>query len=109
VVKITALQLVCYKLLAAQAAINNAAVAPKRTNALGVYKEPRIQDDPYCIVDDSEMISLLFCRCGTLDGDDCRCSFLFMFPLNAQTVNKPTVVRTRQRNIGQSKIAAMKC
>ena len=59
-VKITALQLVCYKLLAAQAAINNAAVAPKRTNALGVYKEPRIQDDPYCIVDDSEMISLLF-------------------------------------------------
>ena len=44
-----------------------------------------------------------------LDGDDGRCSFLFMFPLNAQTVNKPTVVRTRQRNIGQSKIAAMKC
>ena len=58
-VKITALQLVCYKLLAAQAAINNAAVAPKRTNALGVYKEPRIQDDPYCIVDDSEMISFV--------------------------------------------------
>ena len=58
-VKITALQLVCYKLLAAQAAINNAAVAPKRTNALGVYKEPRIQDDPYCIVDDSEMIFIV--------------------------------------------------
>ena len=108
-VKITALQLVCYKLLAAQAAINNAAVAPKRTNALGVYKEPRIQDDPYCIVDDSEMISL-FCFVGVgLDGDEYRCSFLFMFPLNAQTVNKPTVVRTRQRNIGQSKIAAVKC
>ena len=59
-VKITAIQLVCYKLLAAQAAINDAAVPPKRTNALGVYKEPRAQDDPYCIVDDSEMISLLF-------------------------------------------------
>ena len=35
------------------------------------------------------MISLLFILfCLVVDGDD-RCSFLFMFPLNAQTVNKP--------------------
>ena len=60
-VKITALQLVCYKLLAAQAAINNAAVAPKRTNALGVYKEPRIQDDPYCIGDSERYLYCFFC------------------------------------------------
>jgi hypothetical protein len=37
------------------------------------------------------MISLLFLLLVLVDdgGDDRRCSFLFMFPLNAQTVNKP--------------------
>ena len=35
------------------------------------------------------MISLLFLLLVFVDGDDDRCSFLFMFPLNAQTVNKP--------------------